>query len=465
MHSPKRPILVNAFTMNCVGHINHGQWVHPRDRSQDYIKITYWTDLAKTLERGLFDAVFLADILGSYDVYGGGLDVTLRESVQLPVNDPLPLVAAMAAVTQQLGFGITINVNHEAPYTLARRLSTLDHLTEGRLGWNIVTGYLDSAARAVGRQGQTDHDLRYDQADDCLELLYKLWEGSWDDDAVIRDRGARVYTDPAKVRVIRHDGPFYRCEGPHLCEPSPQRTPVLFQAGSSGRGQQFAARHAECVFISAPNKAAARTISRSLRAAAKAAGRHPDDLRILVGMAVVTDQSASAAADKLAEYRAFASPEAGLAHFAASTGIDFARYGLDDPIPYAPGGNAIQSASKLARAAGWTKRDLLAQLALGGRYPLAHGTPGDVAQELAAWVAEGEIDGFNLTRIVTPESFGDFADLVVPELQERGLYRTAPGAGSLRHRLFGAGDRLPDRHAAAAFRPGRPGLTYAGAAE
>lgn len=444
-------ILVNAFNMNCVGHINHGQWTHPRDTSVNYNRLDYWTDLAKTLERGLFDGLFLADILGTYDVYSGNVDVTLREAVQLPVNDPLLLVSAMAAVTQHLGFGITVNVNGEPPYSFARRISTLDHLTGGRIGWNIVTGYLDSAARAVGREAQTGHDLRYDQADDYLEVLYKLWEGSWEDDAVIRDRAARVYADPAKVHKISHRGRFYQTEGYHLCEPSIQRTPVLFQAGTSGRGQLFAARHAECVFISVPDKAAARAASRALRAAVVAAGRRAEDIRILAGIAVVTDRSGVAAREKLADYRAYSSPEAGLAHFAASTGIDFARYGLDDPIPYG-GSNAIQSASKLAESRGWTKRQLLGQLALGGRYPLAVGTPAEVADELEDWIREGEIDGFNLTRIVAPESYADFADLVVPELQSRGSYKTEYGRGSLRNRIFGQGDRLPDRHAAHAFR-------------
>ncbi|MFD2441346.1 NtaA/DmoA family FMN-dependent monooxygenase [Paracoccus kondratievae] len=289
--------------------------------------------------------------------------------MQLPVNDPILLISAMAAVTQNLGFGVTVNVNQEAPYTFARRISTLDHLTQGRIGWNIVTGYLDSAARAVGQNGQTNHDLRYDQADEYLEVLYKLWEWSWDDDAVIRDRAARVYADPAKVRKVVHHGRFYDVEGWHLSEPSPQRTPVLFQAGTSGRGQLFAARHAECVFISAPEKQLARKAAQSIRAAVAAAGRRPEDVKIIIGINVITDRSAAAALEKLAEYRAHSSPEAGLAHFAASTGIDFSRYDLDDPIPYGPT-NSIQSATKLAESRGWTKRDLLNQLALGGRYPL-----------------------------------------------------------------------------------------------
>ncbi|WP_062207519.1 LLM class flavin-dependent oxidoreductase [Aureimonas sp. AU12] len=441
-----REILLNAFTMNCVGHINHGLWTHPRDRSHDYTRLDHWTQLATTLEAGLFDAVFIADIVGVYDVYGGAIDLTARESIQLPVNDPTLLVPAMAAVTRHLGFGVTVNTAVEHPYTFARRVSTLDHLTDGRIGWNIVTGYLDSAARAVGKSAMAEHDARYDRADDYLALLYKLWETSWDDDAVRRDRDARVYADPAGIHEIHHDGPFYQSRGYHLSEPSPQRTPVLFQAGTSGRGQRFAADHAECVFISAGDTDTARKVSRQLREAVVAAGRRPDDIRILVGISVVTGETDVLAEARLEEYVRHANPEAGLAHFAAGSGIDFSAYGLDDEIAYGPT-NAIQSTTALARQRGLTKRQLLAQLALGGRYPLIVGSGDTVAAELGRWQAEGEIDGFNLTRTVVPECWEDFVRLVVPALQKRGLYKTAYGERTLRHRLFGEGDRLSPRHA------------------
>ncbi|MFD2250134.1 FMN-dependent oxidoreductase (nitrilotriacetate monooxygenase family) [Pseudochelatococcus lubricantis] len=447
----KKQILLNAFNMNCVGHINHGLWTHPRDTSADYKTLGYWTSLARTLERGLFDGIFIADITGVYDIYQGGIDLTAREAIQLPVNDPTVLVSGMAAVTEHLGFGITVNVNTEHPYTFARRFSTLDHLTGGRVGWNIVTGYLDSAARAVGQEALTEHDTRYDRADEYLDLLYKLWEGSWADDAVHRDRAARVFTDPAKVRPVAHDGRFYRSHGYHLSEPSVQRTPVLYQAGTSGRGKQFAARHAECVFISAPNTTVARETARSLRELAVAYGRKPDDIKIFVGIAVVPDRSSAAAREKLADYVRHANPEAGLAHFAASTGIDFSRYDPDEPVAYGPS-NAIQSATQLARKRGWTRRQLLGQLGLGGRHPVIVGDAVTVADELARWIDEGEIDGFNLSRVVTPETYEDFIDIVVPELQERGLYKTAYAEGSLRNRIFGEGNRLPARHAAGAYR-------------
>ena len=451
MATRNKQILLNAFNMNSVGHINHGLWAHPRDQSHRYKTLDYWTSLAATLERGLFDGIFLADILGVYDVYQGSTDLTLRESIQLPVNDPLLLVSAMAAVTRHLGFGITVNASADAPYIFARRISTLDHLTSGRIGWNIVTGYLDSAARGLGLDNQIEHDSRYDRADDYLDLLYKLWEGSWEDDAVLIDKERRIYADPSKVHVIDHRGPFYRSQAYHLAEPSPQRTPVLYQAGTSGRGKQFAARHAECVFIAAPDKSSARAASRSLREAVVEAGRRPEDIKIFLGMTVITDRSATAAREKHAEYLRYANPEAGLAHFSASTGIDFSRYDLDETITYGKS-NASQSATQIAQQRGWTKRQLLQELAMGGRYPVVVGDATEVADELSSWMEEGEIDGFNLTRTVVPESFEDFIDIVVPALQERGLYKTAYEQGPLRRKLFGEGDRLPDRHIGSSFR-------------
>ena len=447
----KKQILLNAFNMNCVGHINHGLWTHPRDNSVDYNTLEYWTDLARTLERGLFDGLFIADIVGVYDVYQQSIDLTLRESIQLPVNDPLLLVSAMAAATKHLGFGITSNLSYEPPYLFARRMSTLDHLTRGRIGWNIVTGYLESGARAMGLDALTTHDERYERAEDYLELVYKLWEGSWEDGAVRRDKAARVFAYPAKVHRIQHRGPYYRLDGYHLCEPSIQRTPLLFQAGTSARGQQFAARHAETIFISAQDKATTRQLVQSLRAQAVQAGRRPEDIKIFAGIAAVVGATAREAQEKFDDYWHYASAEAGLAHFASSVNVDFARYGLDEPIDYR-GGNAIESAAQTAQANALTRRKLLERFRLGSRYPTLVGDAQQVADELESWVNEVGIDGFNLSRTVTPESYEDFIDLVIPELQNRGSYKTAYAEGSLRQKLFGAGDRLPARHPAAAQR-------------
>ncbi len=445
-----KQLRLNAFDMNCVGHIQQGLWTHPDDRSVAYHSLDHWVGLAQLLERGLFDGIFLADVLGVYDVYGGGPGPAIRHAVQVPVNDPLLLVPAMAHATTHLGFGVTANLSYEAPYVFARRMSTLDHLTRGRIGWNIVTGYLDSAARAMGRPHQVAHDERYDVADDTMAALYKLWEGSWADDAVRADRASGVYADPARVRVVRHAGPYVQMEGVHLAEPSPQRTPVLYQAGSSGRGRQFGGLHAECVFLNGGPKDLVRGHVEAIRAAAVAAGRAAADVQVFVGASVVVAETQAAAAAKLADYRRHASAEGALVHASASMGIDLAAYGMDQPIEAVPT-QAIASNLQAMAAQAMTKRKLLDRMVLGSRQVPIVGDADQVADALVAWVTETDVDGFILSRTVTPAGLEDFIELVVPALQRRGAYKEAYAPGTLRRKLFGT-DRLPATHPAAAAR-------------
>src|SRR6201995_1674569 len=196
----------NAFSMNCVSHIHHGQWTREDSRSMDYTDLDAWIELAQLLERGKCAPLFLADVVGTYAAYGGSRDAAVEEGLQTPVNDPSLLIPAMAAATENLGFAFTQSVLQEQPFAFARRMSTLDHLTKGRVGWNIVTSYLPNAARNFGHEDEVPHDHRYEIADEYLDVLYKLWEGSWDDDAVVQDRAGRTYADPAKVRYINHEG-------------------------------------------------------------------------------------------------------------------------------------------------------------------------------------------------------------------------------------------------------------------
>ena len=230
----------------------------------------------------------------------------------MPLLDPLLLVPAMAAVTTHLGFGVTCNLTYETPALFARRMSTLDHLTQGRIGWNVVTGYLDSAARAMGQDGQRQHDDRYDAADEFLRIVYGLWEASWAEDAVVRDRAAGVYTDPARVTTLRYDGPHFRSQAMHLCEPSPQRTPVLFQAGASERGRAFAATHAECVFVNGSTPEIVAGLVADLRARAA-----PRVIKVFVGATLVIGRTEAEAQALLAEYAAYADENATLAHASA----------------------------------------------------------------------------------------------------------------------------------------------------
>ncbi|MBC8722162.1 LLM class flavin-dependent oxidoreductase [Paraburkholderia sp. 31.1] len=456
-----KEIVLNAFDMNCVGHIQQGLWTHPRDQSTRYTDLQYWTDYARKLEAGLFDGIFFADVVGVYDVYGASPDAAIGGAVQVPVNDPTLLIPAMAALTRHLSFGVTSNLSVEQPFLFARRMSTLDHLTRGRVGWNIVTGYLDSASRAIGLSGQMAHDDRYDLADEYMELVYKLWECSWEDGAVLRDKAGAVlrdkargvYADASKVHVIHHHGKQYRVDAMHLAEPSPQRTPVLYQAGSSARGKQFAAAHAECVFVNGQAKPAVKTIVDDIRAHAVAGGRRADDIKVLLGQTVITGRTDQEAREKFEEYRRYVSSEAALVHAAASLGIDFARYDLDEPIETGKSQAIVSNVEAMTRAAGpqWTKRKLLEQMVLGSRQQPLVGSADKIADDLIAWTEQTGVDGFNLSRTVVPECFDDFIELVVPLLQERGAYKRAYRDGTLREKLFGHA-RLPESHTAARFR-------------
>lgn len=438
----RREIRLNAFDMNCVAHQSSGLWAHPRDRSATYKDLEYWVDLARLLERGKFDGIFLADVLGTYDVYGGSADAALRNATQVPVNDPFLVVPAMALVTEHLGFGITGTLSYEPPYQFARRLSTLDHLTRGRAGWNIVTGYLESAAKGAGLDRQGAHDLRYDIAEEYMAVVYKLWEGSWDDDAVVRDARNHVFTRPDKVRKISHKGEYYTVDAIHLCEPSPQRTPVLYQAGTSGKGRGFAARHAECVFMAAPTpEMIARSVA-DIRRRAADGGRDPRDILVFALVTVIVAPTEAAARAKHQDYKSYVSHEGALALVSGWTGIDFSTYGLDDVVRYIEN-DSIRSAVEALTVADpshpWTIREIAEFAGIGGMAPIIVGNPAQVADALEAWVRDTDIDGFNLAYAVTPESFGDVVELVVPELQRRGVYKRDYAPGTLREKLFGRG--------------------------
>lgn len=451
--SAARRIYLNAFDMACVGHQSAGLWRHPDDQGHRYRELSYWTELARTLEAGGFDALFLADVLGVYDIYGASRDAAVVDAAQFPVNEPSAAVSAMAAVTETLGFGITLSLTYEQPYALARRLSTLDHLTGGRVAWNIVTSYLDSAARNLGLDAQIPHDQRYEIADEYLEVCYKLWEGSWEAGAVLRDRQRGVFTDPAKVHDIEHKGRYFSVPGPFLCEPSPQRTPVLFQAGASPRGIRFAAAHAEAVFVSGPTAQVVREPVRALRTAAAQLGRDPRAVKVFTMVTPVVAETHDATVAKLAEYRRFVSPRGALALFGGWTGVDLAELDPDEPLTYVEtdaNRSALASFTTAGRA--WTVAELAAEIGIGGRGPVLVGSPTEVADELERWVDDADVDGFNVAYVTTPGTFVDFAKFVVPELRRRGHVPEQVPGSTLRERLGAAGPLLGDDHPGAAYR-------------
>jgi FMN-dependent oxidoreductase (nitrilotriacetate monooxygenase family) len=448
-----RTLAVNAFDMCCLGHIQQGLWRHPRDRSKNFEHLAYWTDYAHRLERGLFDGLFLADVVGIYDVYQNSPDAAIRSAVQVPVNDPMLIIPAMALVTRHLGFGVTVNLSYESPYLFARRMSTLDHLTQGRIAWNIVTGYLDSAARAQGFQQQMKHDDRYDLADEFMEVVYKLWEDSWADDALSSQFDSRDYADPAKVQAIKHEGKQYRLDARHLCSPSIQRTPMLYQAGASARGQAFAGKHAECIFLNGQSFEALAALTKAFRSQAVACGRKREDIKIFVGASLIAASTKAEAQDRYDEYKQYVDSEAALVHASASMGVDLAKVDLEEPVQTSvQQSQAVQSnvqAVMQQHGKQWTKADLLRQMVLGSRQTPIVGSGSELADYLVNLQMCCDVDGINLSRTVVPECFDDFIDHVVPALQDRGAYKTKYEEGSIRRKFFGA-DRLPLNHPARA---------------
>ncbi|HAV3448977.1 TPA: LLM class flavin-dependent oxidoreductase [Acinetobacter baumannii] len=448
-------ISFNAFEMNCIAHQSPGLWRHPQDRSVEYKDLEYWTDLAQILERGFFDGIFIADVLGIYDVYHQSAEHALTGAVQVPVNDPLQIVPAMAAVTKHLGFGVTTSISFEHPYPFARRISTLDHLTKGRVGWNIVTSYLESGSKNLGLKTQVNHDNRYDIADEYLEVLYKLWEGSWEEGSVLRDRESGIFADYKKVHPIQHEGKYFTVPGIHICEPSPQRTPVLYQAGASSRGQKFASQNAECVFIAAPSKIATKKVVQGIRQKLAQEGRDPYSVKIYALLSIVTDETDAKAQAKFKEYQSYGSYDGALTLLSGWSGVDFSQYQPTDKVEYIQT-NAIQSLLDSYVNADpervWTIEEIANWNSLGGNGPVLVGSAETVSDALEQLVEDTDVDGFNLAYILAHRTFADVVEFIVPELQKRGVYQTSYAQGTLREKLFGAGPYLPENHRGAKYR-------------
>lgn len=444
--TPRPPLRFAAFVMNTVSHIQHGLWRHPDARQLDFDDVDLWIDLAKTLERGRFDAMFFADVVGLYGPGGGDYAVNAREGLQVPNSDPAVLIPAMAVHTEHLAFAFTSSVLQSHPFEFARRISTLDHVTRGRIGWNVVTSALDGAARNFGHDRLEEHDERYAWAQEYLDVVYKLWEGSWDDDAFRGDKAGSVVSDAAGIHRIDHVGKRYRVAGPHLAKPSPQRTPVIFQAGSSPAGRDFAARNAEAQFILTSTREKTEELITATRDQVESAGRRRDDIRFFLGLSFITGSTEAEANANAAEIDEYLSGDGFLVHsnlgFDPDTGEP-----LDPETPLSrvrtqAGQSHLQWLREASPDREPTIRDL-ARLSAKLRARVV-GTPEQIADQLADWQDAG-VDGINVMNWMIPQSFEIFVDEIMPVLQERGLAQREYEPGTFRRKLFGS-DQLPERH-------------------
>ncbi|RFA21774.1 NtaA/DmoA family FMN-dependent monooxygenase [Subtercola boreus] len=431
-------------------------WQHPDDTSTDFLKISHWTKLATKFEDAGLDFLFLADSYGFPALDGELIEASVREGRGIPQGDPMPIVTAMAAVTEKLGFILTTSTTVEPPAANARRFATLDHFTDGRIGWNIVTGSSGATAAALMGKDLISHDLRYDMADDYVDVSLKLWEGSWADDALVLDRQSGVYADPAGVRMIDHDGPYFRAHGILTLPPSPQRTPVLVQAGASGRGREFAGRNAEAVFLAGGEPATVAANAAGVRASAVAAGRAADSVKLLVGALFITAATHDEAVAKHTEMLAMSTNEGAAAIYAGNTGIDLLALDPDKPLAQT---KTEMGQSNLERYLGTDGRpaplvrDILENFRRTGiNGSVFIGTPVEVVDQLEEFVAATDVDGFLIQPHMTPATYNDLIELVLPELRRRGLMGDAPAGSTLREHLFGEGNnRLPASHRGHAF--------------
>jgi FMN-dependent oxidoreductase (nitrilotriacetate monooxygenase family) len=448
-------IYLNAFDMNCVVHQTPGLWTYPSDQAAEYKTLDYWVKLAKLLEKGKFDGLFLADVLGVYDVYRKSNEGALKQAAQLPVNEPTALISAMAYATKHLGFGVTVSTTYEKPYAFARKFSTLDHLTNGRIAWNIVTSYLESGSINLGLEEHFTHETRYDIADEFLEVCYKLWEGSWEEGAVVKDKEKGIFTLPDRVHPINHKGKWFSVPGVHLSEPSPQRTPVLFQAGASAPGRAFAAKHAECIFTSFPTKKVAADYVKKMRAQIAAEGRDPQSILIFNLFTPIVGRTEKEAEEKLAQFESYVNFEGAATLFSGWTGIDVSAYEPEQPIEFIAT-NSVRSALEKFTISDpdrkWTVEEVVKFVSIGGMGPVTVGSPEQVADFMEEWIDDTGMDGFNMAYVTTPGTFADFIDLVIPVLQERDLFKTDYSEGTYREKLFKKSHFLPDEHYGAQYR-------------
>ena len=446
-----KPLSFSAFVMNTASHILHGLWRDEEGHQLNFNDVDLWVSLAKRLEDGGFDAMFFADVVGLYGNHKGGWEYHVQNGLQIPSNDPMVLMSALAVNTKHLGLAFTASPLQEHPFNFARRVSTLDHISKGRIAWNMVTSSSENAFRNFGYDGLVPHDERYKWADEYVDVLYKLWEGSWDEGALLQDRVSGIHADPAKVHKINHVGERYKVEGPHLVAPSLQRTPVLFQAGASAAGRLFAARNAEAIFIISPDSENARSLIENTRNLAIQNGREGHDIRFYQGLSFVIGKTEEEAHHKEIELDNKIDLDMMLAHSAGGMGIDLGNLSLDTPLDRVKTEGTQSTYEWLQQSTSGrvpTVRDLIRMRTRSTRIV---GTPESIADQLEQWQAAG-VDGINVINATIPGSYDEFIDEVMPVLRERGLAREKHDEpGTLRHTLFGS-NRLNDRHPAAKYR-------------
>ena len=401
-------------------------WRHPRTIEQGYEwdRPELYQHIAKVCERGLFDTVFFADLNYIADTYKDSMAPSLQYATQAPEHDPIPLLSFMAAVTKQIGVAATFSVSHSHPFYAARLWATLDHLTRGRAGWNVVTSINSNQAANYGEERQPS-DTRYDRAHEFMEVCRQLWN-SWEKDAVVMDHENAIFADPNKVHRIEYLGEFFKSRGPLNVTRSPQNGPAILQAGTSPKGQDFAAKYADAIFAIQPRATDAAAYFEAIKSQMSDAGRDPDTCKILFGMQPIIGSTEAEAIERQDEHNSLVSLEGGMAILSAHLDYDLSKIPPDAVIAERQEPELYRMRTRFHKNDGtpMTVSEVAARHGQSVSLPQFVGTPSSIVDQMEAFMREVGGDGFMLTAIHSPGAIEEFVELIVPELQRRGMFRT-----------------------------------------
>ena len=436
-----RKIIMVGFmqAQNCSNY--PASWRHHQSAG-DFLTPDYYKRIARALEDGKFHLGFFDDRLALPDIYGADHKEAVKNGIRVVKMDPVPILATMAMSTKNLGLAATISTTYYNAFHIARTMMTLDHMTGGRAGWNVVTSLNDSEAFNMGAAGTIEHDRRYDRADELMTNIIDMW-GAWDSDAILFDKENGVFADPEKVRSYDFQGEWFQTRGTFTVPPSPQGHPVIVQAGQSGRGRQFACEWGEVIFTIQNNVDQGVQVRNEMRKEAAQQGRDPDTIAICPAVYVTTGETQAIAEDKYAYVNNLAKPIDGLTLLSEVLNFDFATKGYDEPFTDEELGSInglrgiLDKVVRLSGKSNPTLKDFVDHSGRGTVHEAPHivGDPKQVADELEKWFTEGAADGFVLFASHTPGAYEEFSRYVVPELQRRGIYHDDYAGPTLRGNL------------------------------
>ncbi|HEY0291986.1 MAG TPA: LLM class flavin-dependent oxidoreductase [Hansschlegelia sp.] len=430
---PQKQMKLNAFFHPAGHHL--AAWRHPEAQGDAGVNFRHYVEIARTAERAKFDAVFLADTVAMHE---GSLDAQSRAARYVAQFEPLTLLSGIAAVTERIGLIATASTTYNEPYHVARKFASLDLISNGRAGWNLVTSATEAEALNFSRDKHLEHGKRYERAREFANVVTGLWE-SWEDDAFVRDKASGRFFDPEKLHVLNHVGEHFQVRGPLNAARSPQGRPVIVQAGSSGPGKQLAAETAEVVFTAQQTLDEAVSFYSDIKSLAAKAGRDPDAVKVLPGVSAFVGRTRQEAQDKFDQLQSLIHPAVGISLLSGMLGFDLSGYPVDGPVPDLPETNSHKSRQALslaiARREGLTIRGLYEKIAGARGHWTIIGSAADIADQLQERFEAGGADGFNVMPPHLPGGLDDFVELVVPELRRRSLFRSEYEGRTLRENL------------------------------